>query len=78
MKKNNEEDKFKINNKLYYDIIKSNYETIDGVFNYIGNKDDFDYDYKEYIPIYYESGYDIKDLQDKFGRFYIFIQMNYY
>ena len=32
---------------------------------------DFDYDYKEYIPIYYESGYDIKDLQDKFGRFYI-------
>jgi len=71
MKKNNEEDKFKINNKLYYDIIKSNYETIDGVFNYIGNKDDFDYDYKEYIPIYYESGYDIKDLQDKFGRFYI-------
>ena len=37
----------------------------------IGNKDDFDYDYKEYIPIYYESGYDIKDLQDKFGRFYI-------
>jgi len=71
MKKNNQEDIFKIKNKIYYDIIKSNYETIDGVFDYIGNKDDFDYEYKDYIPIYYESGYDIQDLKDRFGRFYI-------
>jgi hypothetical protein len=71
MRKNNQENKFIINNKIYYDIIKSNYETIDGVFNYIGNKNDFDYEYKEYIPVYYESGYNIEDLKDKFGRFYI-------
>lgn len=71
MRKNNQEDKFKIKNKLYYDIIKSNYETIDGVFDYIGNKDDFLYEYKEYIPIYYESGYNIEDLKDNFGFFYI-------
>ena len=30
-RKNNDENKFIINNKKYYDIIKSNYETIDGV-----------------------------------------------
>lgn len=71
LQNNSEEKSFNYKDKKYYEIIKSIYETINGEYNYIGNKDHFNYDFTEYKPIYYETGYNIEDLKDNSGRFYL-------
>jgi hypothetical protein len=64
-----DENNFKV--ETYYEQLKSIYETTKGQYKYIGNKQHNDYDFKEYIPEFYETGFDIDDLIDNYGRFYI-------
>ena len=51
--------------------IKLNYETTDGEYKYRGNPEFNDYEFKYYVPKYYETGYSVKDLYDAEGKFYI-------
>ncbi len=63
------EEKFTL--EKYYDSLKSMFETKSGRYTYIGNRDQNDYSYDEYIPDFYETGFVVNDLMDNTGRFYI-------
>jgi hypothetical protein len=57
--------------KSKYPSLKTLYETSEGEFDYIGESSQNNYDFKDYIPEYYETGYNIDDIKDDYGRFYI-------
>jgi len=71
LRNNTNEAEFIINKYKLYDIIKLNYETLDGKYTYFGNQDYNDYNFEYFIPKYYETGYSIEDLYDAEGKFYI-------
>jgi len=71
LQNNINENEFIINKYKLYDIIKLNYETTDGEYKYRGNPEFNDYEFKYYVPKYYETGYSVKDLYDAEGKFYI-------
>jgi hypothetical protein len=52
----------------YINILRQFYYTSDGKYDYIGfeNNEKFDY-----VPKFYKSGYDIEDIIDRRGQFYI-------
>jgi len=54
-----------------YDTLKYMYETRNGKFDYIGNKDNNDYNFEDYIPEYYQTGFKLEDIIDNEGKFYI-------
>ena len=69
LRNNTNEEKFTL--EKYYDSIKDMFETSIGKYTYVGNKIQNDYDFKEYMPDFYESGFNMDDLMDNMGRFYI-------
>lgn len=66
---NNNEKEFNINR--YDKYIGKLYETNKGKYNYKGNEKHNDYLFEEYLPKYYETGFNLEDLVDNMGRFYI-------
>jgi len=68
LRNNVDEKKFSINE---YENLKDMYNTNKELYSYIGNRDHNDYDYEEYIPEYYETGFSLEDLMDNTGKFYI-------
>ena len=68
MRNNNEEEKFDITK---YKILKLLFETGDGIYDYIGNSTQNNYDFRDYLPEYYDTGYNINDIKDEYGKFYI-------
>ncbi len=69
LRENPNETKFNI--ETYYKVLKDMYETRNGKYNYLGNKEHNNYNFIEYVPEYYETGFKLDDLVDNEGRFYI-------
>lgn len=69
MRNNPTETKFNI--EPHYKVLKDMYETRNGKYNYLGNQNHNDYNFIEYLPEYYETGFKLDDLVDNEGRFYI-------
>jgi len=68
MRNSSNEDKF---DKLKYPSLRILYETSEGVFDYNGDSSQNNYDFKDYLPEYYDTGYNIDDIKDDYGKFYI-------
>ncbi len=67
--RNKSEDKFSI--EAHYKLLRNWYETQNGKFTWKGNIAHNDYTFIDYIPEFYETGFELSDITDNFGRFYI-------
>lgn len=58
---------------IYHKFHKSfeSYFVLDTYYNYVGNKNHYDYDNYENILLYHEDGYSMYNLNDYDGKFYI-------
>ena len=62
IRKNTDEMPFNLSNPEYYRVIRQFYETSEGIFDYIGNPTQNDYNYDEYMPTFYITGFSIDDI----------------